>query len=133
MPTIALAAVLALAGCSELQRSPIVSFLDYVRAHDATFSLSAPQAVDMSVGDAIATVRGDREPHAAFRATTPLGESYGILTCGDAASCRDAFSSEAGPVVHLWVVWSLAADGPDAGRWVAVNAVTGLYAVSGPD
>jgi len=125
---------LFVAGCA-LVPSPVpASFLDYVESHGATFAVSEPHTGEMTLDEAVATARGERDFHAAFESPTPLDATFGTVTCPDAVTCRDAFSAQAGEMrLDVWVVGSLSNAGPDAGRWLAVNAVTGFYSVSGPD
>jgi hypothetical protein len=128
-----LSVVSLLTGCGMFLGATAPGFDDYVRAHGATFSLAAAPAGEMSAEEAVSTARGERERHAAFEPTTPLKPAYGIISCPDAVTCTDAFGTQGVTTLRVWVITSTASSGRDAGRWLAINAVTGFYAVTGPD
>ena len=68
-----------------------------------------------------------------FAPTTPVQAAYGMVTCPDERTCQGGFDDHGAPgAFSVWVVWSVATTGPDAGVWVAINADTPHRAFSGP-
>src|SRR5262245_30778467 len=89
---------LFVAGCSLGQAPPPAGFLEYVQSTGAAFEVAEPPAGEMQRDEALATVRGERERHAAFTSFTPLDATFGVLMCPDVATCRDAFSANLGEI-----------------------------------